>query len=170
MNARKHGFAKRASLSKWFASQEGHHGSVEDEPPRRATSVQKVPTVMLAGEPPHSFAKTASIRGSITSFAGCWGSCRATARTCSKRTARGDNRPEPPHQAVKEPKEFSASLAFRGESSVLSHTCSPNNLPQYAYPSVDIIGHGTTVGKAQVMFAIGRIHEEALACRQRYPL
>ena len=55
---------------------------------------------MLAGEPPHSFAKTASIRGSITSFAGRWGSCRATARTCSKRTARGDNRPEPPHQAV----------------------------------------------------------------------
>src|SRR6266702_1859527 len=27
------GFAKRASLSRWFASQEGHHGSVPDSHP-----------------------------------------------------------------------------------------------------------------------------------------
>jgi len=50
MNARKQAFAKRASLSRWFANPEDHPGSVEDEPPRRATSVQNVPTVMVAGE------------------------------------------------------------------------------------------------------------------------
>jgi hypothetical protein len=49
MSARKQVFAKRASLSKWFASRESHHGRVKDEPPRRATSVQKVPTLMVAG-------------------------------------------------------------------------------------------------------------------------
>jgi len=30
MSARKQGFAKRASLSRWFAILEDHHGSVED--------------------------------------------------------------------------------------------------------------------------------------------
>ena len=55
---------------------------------------------MVAGEPPQRWAKTASIRGSITAFAGRSGSSRAQARTCNKRTAKGDNRPEPPHQAV----------------------------------------------------------------------
>jgi hypothetical protein len=33
MSARKQAFAKRASLSRWCASQEGHHGSVPDSHP-----------------------------------------------------------------------------------------------------------------------------------------
>ena len=33
MSARKQGFAKRVRLSRWFAIQQDHRGSVEDEPP-----------------------------------------------------------------------------------------------------------------------------------------
>ena len=61
---------------------------------------RSVPTVMVRGDLPVRWANTASIRGSITAFAGRSGSSRAQARTCNKRTARGDNRPEPPHQAI----------------------------------------------------------------------
>jgi hypothetical protein len=66
MNARKQAFATRASLSRWFASQQAHHGSGKDEPPRHATSLQKVPTVIVMGDWPEPSAKTASIRGSMT--------------------------------------------------------------------------------------------------------
>jgi hypothetical protein len=55
---------------------------------------------MGAGDPPERSAITASIKGSMTAFAGRSGSSRAQARPCNKRTARGDNRPESPDQAV----------------------------------------------------------------------
>jgi len=42
-----------------------------------------------------------------------------------------------------------------------------NRLRQNAYPGVNIVGGGTAVGKAQVVFAIGRMHEKTLTCRQR---
>ena len=42
-----------------------------------------------------------------------------------------------------------------------------NYLRQNAYSSVNIVGGGTAVGKAQVVFTIGRMHEETLTCRQR---
>jgi hypothetical protein len=61
---------------------------------------RSVPTVMVRGDPPVRWANTASISGSITSEARRSGSSRAQARTCNKRTARGDNRPEPPYQAI----------------------------------------------------------------------
>src|SRR2546421_12920224 len=44
-----------------------------------------------------------------------------------------------------------------------------NHLRQNAYPGINIIGGGTAVGKAQVVFAIGRMHEETLTCRQQNP-
>src|SRR6266700_159089 len=43
-----------------------------------------------------------------------------------------------------------------------------NYLRQNAYPGVNIVGDGTAVGKAQVVFAFGRMHEKTLTCRQRY--
>src|SRR5690348_8211502 len=48
-------------------------------------------------------------------------------------------------------------------------SCSMNHLRQDPHPGVNILGGGTAVGKAQVVFAFGRVHEEALTCRQRYP-
>src|SRR2546421_10195178 len=44
-----------------------------------------------------------------------------------------------------------------------------NHLRQNAYPGVNIVGGGTAVGKAHVVFTIGRMHEKTLTCRQRKP-
>src|SRR5437764_10305558 len=73
---------------------------LQDEPPRRATSVRdRCPPSCSDAIDRCALANTASIRGSSTLEAGRSGSSRAQAHTCNKRTARGDNRPEPPHQA-----------------------------------------------------------------------
>src|SRR5712691_1748128 len=42
-----------------------------------------------------------------------------------------------------------------------------NHLRQNAYPGINIVGGGTAVGKAYVVFTIGRMHEKTLTCRQR---
>ena len=42
-----------------------------------------------------------------------------------------------------------------------------NRLRQNAYPGVNIVGSGTAVSKAHVVFTIGRMHEKTLTCRQR---
>src|SRR5947208_14403823 len=42
-----------------------------------------------------------------------------------------------------------------------------NRLRQNAYPGVNIVGGGTAVGKAHVVFTFGRMHEKTLTCRQR---
>src|SRR5205807_2705279 len=42
--------------------------------------------------------------------------------------------------------------------------CSLNNLRQNPYPRLNLLGLGTTVSKAQVMFTITRIYKEPLTC------
>src|SRR5947209_7903155 len=51
---------------------------------------------------------------------------------------------------------------------LLNHPRTLNNLRQNAYPCVNVVGQGKTVGKAQVVLTSGRIHEEALTGGQRY--
>jgi hypothetical protein len=100
VNAWKRRFAKRASLSKWFAIQEDHHGNEPDSHPGvRLPSRRSRWSEWQASEKTR-WATTASISGSISAFAGRSGSSRAYARTCNKRTASGDNKRELAHQAV----------------------------------------------------------------------
>ena len=60
-------FAKRASLSRWFAIQEDHHGSVPDSPPGVPLPSRRCPESCVRGDPPVRSANTTSISGSITS-------------------------------------------------------------------------------------------------------
>ena len=89
---------------------------------------------MLRGDPPVRSANTASISGSISAFAGRSGSSRAQARTCNKRTASGDNRPEPPHQTVNRGPLplLNATPAFQAWMIVLDQP--PMPIPVHALP------------------------------------
>lgn len=89
---------------------------------------------MLRGDPPERSAKTTSIRGSISAFAGRSGASRAQARTCNKRTARGDNRPEPPDQAVNglQLPLFDATPTFQALVIILDQP--PMPIPVHALP------------------------------------
>src|SRR5215471_13962946 len=72
--------SKANSFQKWWQKEpplqdgcaipEAHHACVKGDPPRRATSLQKVPTVIVAGACPDRWATTESLTGSITSCAG----------------------------------------------------------------------------------------------------
>ena len=94
-------FAKRASLSQWFASREVHHESVKDAPPRRATSVRdpcprswSEATRQCAGPTrPASAAQSPHSRGAL-------GLPEHRHAPAYRRTASGDDRPEPPYQAI----------------------------------------------------------------------
>src|SRR5207302_11478233 len=51
----------------------------------------------------------------------------------------------------------------------LHHPCFQNNLRQHAYASLDIARSCAAIGKAQVVLAIGRMHEKPFTGSQQYP-